>query len=339
MSDTPAPPPVLDLGGFGRLTAGENVGNRGVADGQLGDTGWFVLGGIVYAPDQRNDAIAAEYGWAAAFLDHREIGPLLQQAAEQGWTMQKLQTELRQTDWWQNTTAAQRDWDSLSALDPAEAAKQVDQTSAGLQSRADQLGANLTTDQLDELAARILRNGWTGEADQSTVTQLIVREALRSDQQTGIRDGILGQELRTQAADMAIPVGGQALDRWIRQIAKGKATVEDYSNYLRDQAKGLYGALADDIDRGLTVKTLADPYLQTAANILGTTAEQMDLTKGKWNKALNFVDDSGKRRTMTLAEWENELRTNDAYGYLETEEAQAKAYSLAETIKNMFGKV
>lgn len=329
---------TLDLGGFGSLTAGQNVGEKGIQDGSLGN-GWMVAGGILYAPNQKAELVAAEYGWAAAFLDHPEVGPILMQAAENGWTQQKMLTELRKTNWWQNTTESQRQWDALKAQDPASAEQQVAVQSDALKQVASQLGGQLDPERLAKLSERVIRNGLAGDGSSSLVTQMVARELLRDDQQSGIRDGILGRNLRSEADSYGIPLSDKAVDRWIRQIAKGQATVDDFTNYARTQAKGLYGSLADDIDKGMTVKDLADPYMQVASQILGTTPEQMKLTDGKWNAALNFVDDKGQRRTMTLAEWQDKLRTDPRYGYGDTTEAKNKAWAVAGAINNMFGKV
>lgn len=325
----------LDLGPFGSVAAGTNVGQKGIADGAVGTGGWVVAGGILYSPSQKAEMVAAEFGWAAAFLDHKELKPILLQAAESGWTMQKLETELRKTDCWKNTTDAQRKWDSEVALDPATAAEKIADAAQAMQTLASQIGGVLDPDALDTLAKRALRNGWTD----TDTTNAVTRELLRDGQRTDIRGGLIGREIQSTAADMAVPIGDKAVDRWIKQIAAGKATLEDFQNYARNQAKGMYGALADDIDRGLTVKDLADPYAAVAERVLGVTGEQFDLTKGKWNVALNSTGPDGKRRTMTLQEWEDHLRKDQRYGYLETEEATNKAYALADTIAQMFGKV
>lgn len=327
-------PQYYDMGTFGRLEAGTNVGDKGMADGPL-PGGWMVAGGILYAPNQKTELIAAEYGWAAAFLQHKELGPILMNAATNGWTEQKLLTEIRQTDWWAKTEQSKREWLSLKSQDPATAARKISESAQQVRTFVAQLGGKMDNDSIDKFAERALANGW----NELELTNALTMELLRDGQRAGVRSGVIGRQMRQSADAMAIPVSDQTLNSWIGQIAKGQATMDDFNNYVRTQAKGLYSALANDIDKGLSVKDLAEPYAQSAARMLGITPEQVDFTNAKWNKALNFVDGKGNRRTMTLAEWEDELRTNKQFGYTKTPEAVTKAYAVADAIAQAFGKV
>jgi hypothetical protein len=100
----------------------------------------------------------------------------------------------------------------------------------------------------------------------------------------------------------------------------------------------MFPTLSDDLDRGLTVQDVADPYREVAARVLDINPSEVDFSASQWNRALNFAGQDGKRRVMTLDEWENTLRQDDQYGYLNTEEATDKAYEVARSIGRAFGR-
>lgn len=278
--------------------------------------------------------INEEFGWAAAFIDHPEVGPILQNAARNGWTMQKLQTEIRKTQWFQKTTEAQRTWDVLEGQDPATANRQVDARLVEINQLVAQLGSTLAPDRAKALARQSLRNGWQG----SDLTRAVGAELVKTGKTSDLRRGLVGQGVQAAAREYGVPLSRPAVDAWVQKIADGRATQDDYLTYVRNQARSLFPTLSDDLDRGLTVEQVADPYRQVASRVLQVNPSEVDFSQSQWNRALNFAGEDGKRRVMTLDEWENVLRQDDRYGYLNTEEATNKAYQVARAIGAAFGR-
>jgi len=179
-----------------------------------------------------------------------------------------------------------------------------------------------------------LRNGWTPQ----DLSNAVGSELVRAGKTTDLRRGLIGQGVQSAAREFGVPLSRQAVDGWVKQIAEGKATQDDYLTYVRNQARSLFPTLTEDLDRGLTVEQVADPYRQVAARVLQINPTDVDFSKSQWNRALNFAGEQGGRRTMTLDEWENVLRQDDQYGYLKTDEAQQKAYAVARSLGAMFGR-
>jgi hypothetical protein len=280
------------------------------------------------------EQINQEFGWAAAFLDHPELGPLLRQAAQGGWTMQKLQTEIRKTQWWQKTDESQRNWDVLQGQDPASAERQIEGRVAEINNAVATLGSSMAPDRVRVLAQQSLRNGWTPQ----DLSNAVGSELVRAGKTTDLRRGLIGQGVQSAAREFGVPLSRQAVDGWVKQIAEGKATQDDYLTYVRNQARSLFPTLTEDLDRGLTVEQVADPYRQVASRVLQINPTDVDFSKSQWNRALNFAGEQGGRRMMTLDEWENVLRQDDQYGYTQTDEAKEKAYSVARSIAAAFGR-
>jgi len=55
--------------------------------------------------------------------------------------------------------------------------------------------------------------------------------------------------------------------------------------------------------------------------------------------AVTKTNDKGEQSMMSAREWEQELRTNRQFGYEFTQQAQSSAYSVADEIANLFGRV
>lgn len=283
------------------------------------------------------EVVAAEFGWAAAFLEDPELGPLLREAADPAkrWTREKLRTEIMKTQWWKDSDGAQRAWAAVVAQGDQEANRQINAKADEVREIAAQLGGMLTDEQLTEVASNVLRFGFT---TQQTM-RMVANELLRgSDPEQILRTGITGQSVRQIARQMGLPMSSEALDEWSRKIATGTALLTDFENYARRQARSLYPSLEAEIDRGLSVESVADPFRQYAANLLGIAPSSIDFTDPKWNVALNYGDEKG-RRAMTLFEWGDMLRKDERYGWQYTDDAINRAYDVTSAIARAFGRL
>ncbi len=110
--------------------------------------------------------------------------------------------------------------------------------------------------------------------------------------------------------------------------------------YAKQQVGQLYGpgvgALANT---GQSVQTQASPYLQTAANLLGTPSSQMSLVDptGKWMKWSQ--GGTGPGGTMTQAEWASYLMTDPSYNFDQSQAAKNDQATGANGLLTLFGKL
>ena len=51
------------------------------------------------------------------------------------------------------------------------------------------------------------------------------------------------------------------------------------------------------------------------------------------------MDDKGNQRQMSFTEWNDYVRQNRSFGYEYTEQAQRRAYQVANRLADLFGKV
>lgn len=279
------------------------------------------------------DFVRANYGALASYLDDPEVGPLLMQAATQGWTQTTFDARLAETNWYKTTTASQREWDLLSRSDPASAKQRVDQMSTQIRTLLSQQGVSeqFTDERVTELATQLIRNGAPAEQ----VPQAVLAEA---QYQPTAPVGKLGQtqaQAKGLAQQYGLPLSDQAAFDWAKKIATGQTTEDGLQTYLRETAKGRYASLAAQLDQGFTVKQLLDPQIQMISQTLEVDPERIDITDPKYAAILD-VPDQGGTRVMTLSETAKWAKgTSD---YRNTTTAKNAAGELAQTLAQTFGR-
>lgn len=141
------------------------------------------------------------------------------------------------------------------------------------------------------------------------------------------------------AASYAIPLSAQALDKWASDIVSGVTTQASFANHMRDRATSMFPYLKEEIANGQTVSQWADPYAQTAANLLGINPSTVDFTLPRWQAALHHVDENGKVKPMSLSDWQVRLKTDPRFDYDHSPDGIANAVNFATALGQAFGTV
>ena len=281
-------------------------------------------------PGGLDTAVTQQYGYLGAFLDNPEVAGLLQRGAREGWTQQRLETELQRTQFWKTTTDSQRRFQAAMEQSPGDAQQAVRQREAELQSQAQQLGVTIDAGRMGQIATDSLRYGWNAAQ---------IRSALSKEfDYKGGEGGLAGQSARRVkelAGEYLIPMSDQALERWTEQMVDGSADEESYRSYLVEQAKSMFPGMAAALDKGVTVAQYADPYKQMAARELEIAPESIDLADPRYRKMLDQRDSQGNRVSMTLSESAEYLRKMPEWR--NTRGANEKAAALSENILRTFG--
>lgn len=150
-------------------------------------------------------------------------------------------------------------------------------------------------------------------------------------------------QLKEQADAYLIPMDEASRKAWAMKVTTGEVQPTEFVDYLRTQAKSMFGsnaALMQAIDRGVTVTEWAAPYRAMAANTLELAPESIDLTDARWRRALDGgKDEKGQPTTMSLSDWERTLKTDTSYGYDRTKQARTQAAQFATSLSQMFGRI
>jgi peptidoglycan hydrolase-like protein with peptidoglycan-binding domain len=280
------------------------------------------------------DRVNESFGQYAGFLYHPEVGQILLKAAKENYTAQQLRTSLQKTAWWETSSEATRAFDNETALGDETQKVRIEQRKNQIRELVSALGGQLADNQITELATNSLRFGM----DERQVGFAVGAEIRKSSSPTDLQMGVIGRELRDTVSRFGIQLADPSINNWAAQIATGEMNMQDFDNYARQQAISLFPSLQRDIERGLDVATIANPYAEHASRVLGINSNQVDFTDPKWAIALNFQDQQG-RRAMTLDEWGRYIRSNEQYGYQFTDDAHNKAYAATTTIARAFGRL
>lgn len=189
----------------------------------------------------------------------------------------------------------------------------------------------------EKLRGRIQATQWWRSTN-STARKWLVVEA--TDPATAKKQ-IEGATAKFQklARDYLVPVADITAKKWATDLLSGKVGEEEIQSYLNEQATSLFPGLAAALEKGITVRQYADPYVQLAARELEVSPESIDLSDGKWNRALNTINKDGQRVSMSLSEWEATLRSDPVYGYDRTAGARQKAAQFATQLAEKFGRM
>ena len=284
------------------------------------------------------DQITTEFPAFAPLLQIPEIAKLLIQASTPGaqWSTAKLQSEIQGTDWWRNNSDSSRAWQVTKLVNPASAAQTQAASAAGILSLAGQEGIVLTPEQVASLAGQANEHAWTSGQLQQEIGQQasfghVKAGTIQSTQNT----------LGGIAQSYGVPLSQQASFAWAQKIAEGTATQDGFTAYAQDQAKLHFPTLAKHIDQGMTVRQLADPYLQLASQTLGIDPNSIDISQPKWAAALQSRDPKTGNIVgpMTSLEWQQKLMQDPTYGYDHTAQAQNEATNLVQQLGSAFGVI
>lgn len=282
--------------------------------------------------------IMEQYGYLAGYLHHPEIGPILRQAAQNGWSMQILQGKLYDTNWWKKTSSGKRELELLKQTDPAEYAQRVRDKAREIQSMGSTAGVQFESyAQVEQIALQILGD--------PTINDAMVKYMVFSHAKYKARDGeplgTMGTSMdsfQQRAAEYMVPLSDKTAFEWAKKVAMGEIDPAYAEEYLQKQAKARFAHLADDIDRGFTVKEIFDPYIEQTAQLLEKAPNQIDLMQPDLMPMIDTVDQTtGKRRAMTLSEAGQFVRKGPEYD--KTQGAMNRAAAFTENLTKTFGKV
>lgn len=261
------------------------------------------------------------------YLEHPEIGPIIEEAAENEWSEQKLIAKLQQTQWWKDHTASQRQWYELQIADPAEAERLLDDARDTLRREAAALGVRLNTGVLENLALDAVRFDWDEDYRNAAIMAAIDKGEAQT---TGY--GIYGEGksgIRAIAGAYIIPISDGKVDQFATRIAQGMMTLEDVELWAKTVAKARYSWMSDAIDSGITPEDYFEPIKATVANTLEINPNSIDLLDEKWAQLAEYRDENGEIRSMTAYEAAQWARDQDEYKYTDRAERKAGEYASA----------
>lgn len=279
--------------------------------------------------------ITDQYPAFAPLLGIPEIAKILIQASTPGaqWSTSKLQSEIQGTKWWKTNSDTAKAWQVTKLVNPATAAQSQAQTAQQILAEASVAGIVLSPQQVADLANQANAHNWNG----AQIQQQVGMQANPNNLHAGTIQNT-ARNLGGIAQSYGVPLSDHAAFSWAQRIAEGTATQDGFNAYAQDQAKLHFPTLAKHIDQGMTVRQLADPYLQIASQTLGVDPNSLDISSPKWAAALQSRDKEGNiTGPMTTLDWSRKLMEDPTYGYDHTAQAQTEATNLVQQLGQSFG--
>lgn len=279
------------------------------------------------------DDIEEEYGLSySLFKAFPELDELLKKAVARGYTAQRFQVELRQTEWFKKHSDVWRENTALFHSDPATFNQRLDEVSAKLGDLAASVGVSLGAVALDKLAKRALLAGMSDEE----IRNVLAGKVMPSDGgYTGDLAGIEA-DLRQTAYANGVTLQDEQIQKWMQAVVRGDASEEQFRTNIRNMAAAAFPLYGEQVRGGMDLIDVATPYLQSMSEVLELAPGSVGLTDPLVRKAMSGTRDAkGATVPMNTSEFEDLLRQDQRWGY--TRQANDSAKSFASGIAKMWG--
>jgi hypothetical protein len=261
-----------------------------------------------------------------------ELKGIFAQAAREEWDPARFQRAVMDSGWWKSMPESARFLATQSVTDPSTYAQSLNNAASKIRIIAEQMGRG--GGDWFALARESLINNY----DDDQVRWLVSMRVAGTPFQDGVPTGQAGQiqgHLKQVAGNYGVPV----TDKWISdaliRIQAGIDSLDGYENVLRARAKAAFPQFADQIDTGMTVRDIADPYISTMANTLEVSETELDLNDQSVRRALSQKQPDGTMGSMPL--WEFERSLKDDARWDKTKQARTQAFETIAQVGRDFG--
>lgn len=280
---------------------------------------------------------AAGYGWSLGFLkSYPELYSLFRSAVKGGWSQGQFIARVRNSKWYRTHGEAQRQAMVLQKTDPAE----WNRRHAAMRAQIDSIFQQLTGRNYrgTKLAYNIAQQALTYGLSEDEIRAIVGRSVQIRDRMKGGLGGSLGeaeQALRKAKEDYGIDLSESWMERALHNIAFGTADVNATADYIRGLAKSRYRAFANQIDQGMTIRDIAEPYRQLMAKTLEISDGQISTSDGTIQRALTATDDKHQPMAKPLWQFETELKNDPRWA--KTNGARDQAMSVVTKVLQDWG--
>lgn len=272
------------------------------------------------------------YGWIAQLATAiPELKDTLTQAEQAGWAPDEFQRQLEGSPWWQKHADSVRQLAILQATDPATYQQNLANAANKIQLAASQMGRSVDA---NSLALQMLTYNWDDQ-------QLNAVIGSKGSLQHGANNSLVGDaaqyttHMKQLAADYGITATDSYLNGQLTAIQSGKNTLDGFEQSIRNQAKATFPQFAQQIDQGMTVRDIADPWISTMAKTLEVSDSTVDLNTPEVKKALTQRNADGSATAMPLWQFERSLKDDPRYD--KTTQARTDAASVLHKVGQDFG--
>lgn len=264
-----------------------------------------------------------------------ELKAVLEASAKAGDSPDAFNAKIAASPWYRQHGDGLRNYLLQQASDPATLQNNLANQVAAIQAQAGTMGRWVTAGQAANIAKVSLQRGWTQQQVNTAIASAHV--ALEGPGVAAGEAGKLGEALRQSAAQMGVPYTDAFIASYVQKIQKGQDTQDGFDNLMKARAKAAYPQFAAQIDQGLSMKDVADPYAAQMAKTL-----ELPQTAVKWQtdpliqRALTAKDPTtGQPTGQPLWQFNQALMKDPRYDH--TMQAKTDAYSVVSEIGKSWG--
>lgn len=271
--------------------------------------------------------IEREYGFAYSFFkSDPELWDLLQNAIKDTWDTNRFAAELKSTKWYRKHSDSWRQVTALKHSDPATYRERLGNMRTQVQNLAGRYSVELSGKELARLSERALLMGWSPDQVLDHIAKDVRpnKKGQYGGELSGIQD-----RLEQTAYRNGVRLNKKQVNRWMRQIIRGEADVNQFENYIRGLASQTFTAYGKEIKSGMDAIDVAAPYMQSMADILELNPASVDMFDRTIRRALSNKNDKGEAVPMSLTDFEDSLRADKRWQYTDSAREQMKGYAIA----------
>lgn len=254
-----------------------------------------------------------------------ELHNLLLDAVTRGLTDKEFANEVTNSTWYRTHGDAVRQSIILQYSDPATYQQQLNAAGKKVSDVMRQMGitSGVTNSQYVAMAKQVQMGTIT---DDDLQKQLSAYFGYGSGHygpgyKEGSATGTAAQydtQLRTLYAQYGqAPQPGQLAYR-VQQLLSGSAKIEQYEEQAKVAAKAMYPGLSNSIDQGMTVKDLAQPYIQSMSNLLELDPSSIGLNDRMIKQAMQGTGATAKGQQPSATpvwQFEQQVRSDPRWQY------------------------
>ena len=245
--------------------------------------------------------------------------------------LEAFNNKVKATKYWNETTTKSKNFDALTEADRIE---QIKTQRLSIASSYGDLG--LTSLEIDNIAKATARSGITGVALNYYIN------TVAGSKPRGKEDLLAGEDAKG-FMKLAKDYGYNPPDlkEEILAALQGKeyngevVNAETFKRKGMAMAKAAHFSLSPQLDAGLTLAQIFDPYRKVAAELLDVPENSIDFTDIKYRDAFGGPNTPAP----SLSEWESHIMTDKKFKYGQSAKAKNDARSMVMTIAKAFGQV
>jgi hypothetical protein len=273
-----------------------------------------------------------DYGYSLAFLkSDPELYKIFTTAVAKSWDATKFTAAVKNSNWYRTHGEAYRTNLALSKTDPATWKQQLASQFASISDLSQKMGGSISGTTISNIARDSLLFGWNDAQIRDAIAKTVVG-GLKNNRGEA---GQVGQQLKQTAYRNGVNISDSWMQQWQQKIAAGNGTVEEAQAQLRNvYGKALAPGFAKELDSGMDLQDIAQPYMQSMAQTLELNPADINLFDPTIRKALSSGGKDGGK-TVPLWQFESNLKSDPRW--LKTNNARDSLVDTTANVLKSFG--